>query len=158
MSYPQRLLILLLATLLACQSDPPADDAGLMDAELGSPEAVVRRYQHYVDNNQFEAAKALSTAAEQQRLQDMAFVIQNMEDPDSSILQTRFLSIDCQEPSDSTAVCACRLQDQYETYSTQFELLRRDGQWLVQPPPMEKDGPDMDAIEQMMDSLTQQDS
>ncbi len=114
-----RLWLIVLFGLSACAADQAQGPR--------SPEAVVREYQAFVDQNQFEQAQALSTPAERQRLQDLAEMIENF---DSTVFHTEFLSIECTQTADS-AVCRCKLQDQYETYVMDYNLLRLEGEWLV---------------------------
>lgn len=111
-----------------------------------TPEEVVKAYQAYYDQNRFDEAKALSTLAEQSRLDNLAKMMQE-QSADSTQLTTSFLSLKCRTKGDS-AFCQCRCKDQYETYNIEFVLLRRKNQWLIDAPKEEKydyDIPDVDA-------------
>jgi len=121
-----RFLLLLLSGIIlwGCQPDPAADRA--------SPEEVLRAYQDFIDKNQFVQAELLSTPAEQKRLEEMAVMLRSMPE-DSTLLETRFLNIDCRVEGD-TARCRCRVEDQYERYEQQYRLVRIDGRWLVDVP------------------------
>ena len=108
------LLGMVVALLAACKKQ----------AELPkTPEEVVKAYQAYYDQNRFDEAKALSTLAEQSRLDNLAKMMQE-QSADSTQLTTSFLSLKCQTKGDS-AFCQCRCKDQYETYKIEFVLLRR---------------------------------
>jgi hypothetical protein len=118
-----------------------------------TPETVVLQYQSYYDKNQFDQAKELSTAAEQARLEDLRQIIES-EPADSTVFTTTFLKINCQEQKD-TAICNCEVQDIEEPYTTEYRLVRINGQWLVDAPEeeveieeefMEPDSLEMDAL------------
>lgn len=109
--------------LTACQSEAPLYE---------TPEASLRAYQRFIDNNEFEAAKSLSTPREQRRLETMSKIIFE-DDLDSTVLNTRFLQLQCVEQGD-TATCRCEIEDQYERYSEQFRLIKIAGQWKVDAP------------------------
>ena len=131
------LLGMVIALLAACKQQ----------AELHkTPEEVVKAYQAYYDQNRFDEAKALSTLAEQSRLDNLAKMMQE-QSADSTQLTTSFLSLQCRTKGDS-AFCKCRCKDQYETYNIEFVLLRRKNQRLIDAPKEEKydyDIPDVDA-------------
>lgn len=97
-----------------------------------TPEDVIRAYQAYYDNNQFEEAKQLSTQAEQQRLNDLTKMMSSLS-ADSTKLKTVFVHLQCQTKGD-TSLCECLLKDQDGTYNVQYRLLRIKGQWLVDAP------------------------
>jgi len=112
-----------------------------------TPEEVVKAYQAYYDQNRFEEAKLLSTAAEQQRLTDLAKMMAK-QSSDSTQFTTVFLSLKCRTKGDS-AFCNCRCKDQYETYKTEFVLLRRQKQWLIDAPKEERyefNNPDIEGV------------
>ncbi|HKK76982.1 MAG TPA: hypothetical protein VJ953_18030 [Saprospiraceae bacterium] len=128
--------------LFACEDDPDT-----------TPAEVVKSYQAYVDQNAFDKAAQLSTAAEAKRLKELAQMI--AADADSSILYTSFEEMSCVEISPDTVECDCKLADQYERYSALFTVVRQDGEWLVdlpEPASVEYDS----EIESLFDSLQQQ--
>lgn len=114
------ILALLALSVGACQLDAPHPD---------SPEGVVRQYQMYLDNNQFEQAKNLSTPEERQVLDGLAAIFTKDLDA-SSVMKTSFLRISCKETGDK-AECECKLKDEFETYDSVFRLVRQGGKWLV---------------------------
>jgi len=141
----RRLLLLALLGLLACQSDPKQPE---------TPEEVLRQYQQYIDNNQFEAAKSLSTAKGQEWLTELASIIED-EQPDSTILTTRFLSINCGVPNEEVLICECVLEDEYEKYTAEYRLVKSGKGWLVDAP-QEDIIIQNDIIEAMPDSLIEE--
>lgn len=118
------LSILASVIVYSCRrSEPPPPD---------TPEKVVQAYQGFIDNNEFEKAKELSTPEEQERIDGIASIIAN-EMADSTLLNTVFLSINCSQEAD-TAICICQVKDEYEEYETEYLLVRVNGQWLVDAP------------------------
>jgi hypothetical protein len=127
--------------LVACQSEPKQPE---------TPEEVLRQYQHYIDNNQFEEAKTLSTDSGKEWLTELASIIAD-EQPDSTLLVTKFISLNCEEEGD-VLICVCVLEDQYEKYPAEYRLLKIDDQWLVDAPE-EEIIIENDIIEALPDSL-----
>lgn len=138
------LLFIVVLGALGCQKDTePVSPA--------SPEEVLRTYQGLYDRNQFEAAMAYSTPAEQERLAELAVIIRQ-EMVDSTVLKTTFEALTCQVNGD-TALCDCLLQDQYERYQARFQLVRNtQGKWLVDAPHQEELRID-EELDRIMDSL-----
>lgn len=143
------LLCLPLLVLLSCQRKPKLPN---------TPEEVVRQYQVYYDQNQFAEAKELSTPAERQRLDDLKAIIES-EPADSTIFTTTFLSINCQTNKD-TAICLCEVRDIEEPYTTEYKLIKIDGQWLIDAPEeeieVEEDFMELDSLE--IDSFLHRDT
>jgi hypothetical protein len=102
-----------------------------------TPADVLRAYQAFYDENDFEQASIFATPAEQKRLKDLAKMLA-MEPADSTVLQTTFLSMNCRVKGDS-AFCKCRLKDQFEAYEEEYVLLRIKKQWLVDAPKARKE-------------------
>lgn len=119
----------LLFALLSC-SGSEADTAAVTGAPV---EEVVRRYQASIDNNRFAEARALSTRAEQNRLNDLERQLAG-DLEETTILHTRFLKIDCRLKDKSTALCRCLMEDEYERYEAVYTLTLANGQWLVDAP------------------------
>lgn len=136
------LLFVLIISLGACTDDPET-----------TPEEVVKLYQAYVDQNEFDKARELSTAAEAKRLQELEQMI--AADADSSILYTSFEQINCTEISAGTVECDCLLADQYETYFALFIVVRQNGQWLIDLPRPESVEYENE-MESVMDSFRQE--
>jgi len=139
-------LLVLVIVLFSCQPDSRES----FDSVNQSPEEVLRAYQGYYDRNQFDEAKALSTPAEQERLDELAEIIA-MEVSDSTVLETVFEDLDCSVQRD-TARCICTLRDQYEQYQANFQLVRTQAGWLVDAPHEEQLRID-EELDRIMDSL-----
>ncbi|MCO6476089.1 MAG: hypothetical protein J5I94_05670 [Phaeodactylibacter sp.] len=116
-------MVAILFALTSCKQEESARE---------KPEEVLKQYQAYIDKNQFEEARALSTPAGQQWLAELEAIISN-EQADSTVLDTKFLSLSCGGTGD-TLSCACVLEDQYERYTAKYRLVRLDGQWRVDAP------------------------
>ena len=124
---------LLSLLLFSCQNDPgDTTDADLMAPLPNTPETVVREYQACIDSNRFERAALLSTPDGQDMLSVLAEIMAG-DPPDSTIVHTQILQINCTTVVD-TARCQCQLKDEYEEYQSLFKLIRIDGQWLVDVP------------------------
>ncbi|MCB9080798.1 MAG: hypothetical protein H6555_03700 [Lewinellaceae bacterium] len=144
--------LLLAATLFSCGKKDPGGESLSEQVQLpNTPEDVVRQYQGYIDRNDFAAAKLLSTPEEQVRLSEMATMFAG-EVGDSTLLTTEFLNLVC-TPRQDSAFCSCTLKDQYETYETQYLLLRINKQWLVHIPQESELLFDDEELEYTMDSL-----
>lgn len=135
---------ILLLCIFACQQ-------GAQQAE--TPEDVLMQYQKHIDNNQFEEAKKLSTTAGKEWLSELASIIED-EQPDSTIMNTQFISINCQKEGE-VLVCECVLEDQYEKYTAAYRLIQQNGQWLVDAPE-EEIIIENDIIEALPDSLLEE--
>ena len=137
-------LVAVLAALVGCKQE---------ESKPETPEEVLKQYQANIDKNKFEEARTLSTPAGQQWLSELEAIISN-EQVDSTVLDTRFLSLACEGAGD-TLTCSCVLGDQYERYTAVYRLVRQEGQWLVDAP--EEDIIiENDIIESIPDSLLEE--
>lgn len=137
-------LFFLLLCSWACQSDPPPPQ---------SPQDILKAYQKHIDNNEFEAARQLSTEAGKVWLTDLETIIAG-EAPDSTLLTTQFLSIDCEEEG-AFLICECTLKDQYEEYTAVYRLVKSEDTWLVDAPQDDIIIED-DVLEGLPDSMLEQ--
>jgi hypothetical protein len=123
-------VVLLVCALIAGCGD---EQAAIGSMEGGrSPEWTVKKYQQFVDQNQFEEAKEISTPAEQARLDQLAAVMVR-ESLAETVLSTRFLQINC-DAEGAVSYCQCLVEDEYERYELVYKLTWRQGQWLVDAP------------------------
>ncbi|KGE89066.1 MAG: hypothetical protein ACE362_00370 [Phaeodactylibacter xiamenensis] len=129
----------------SCGSDAPPPPS--------EPEAVLKQYQRFVDQNLLEKAKALSTPAGKAWLDELKAIVEE-EQPDSTLFHTEFLSVNCEGKKD-TLRCQCVLEDQYERYTSDYHLVKLNGQWLVDAP-QEEIQIDNDILEQLPDSLVRE--
>ncbi|MCB0569973.1 MAG: hypothetical protein KDC66_09435 [Phaeodactylibacter sp.] len=144
LSYLIFFLFILSVALAACKNEP---------ARPETPEDVLKQYQAHIDDNDFEAASKLSTPAGQKWLNELAKIIAS-EQADSTVLNTRFLSLHCEGEGD-TLLCNCVLQDQYEKYPAEYRLIRIKGAWLVDAP-QDEIIIENDVIEAIPDSMLEQ--
>ena len=117
------------------------------------PEEVLKQYQAFVDKNLLEKAKTLSTPAGQIWLDELKAIVEE-EQPDSTLFHTEFLSINCMGEGD-TLRCQCVLEDQYERYTSDYNLVKLNGQWLIDAP-QDEIQIDNDILEQLPDSLVRE--
>jgi len=129
----------------ACNSDqPPIKEEQLPN----TPESVVRAWQGYVDVNQFDKAKRLSTKETKSFLATLT--------GEEEIISTQFVSIRCKNSSPNDAICNCILKEGDEEYTDQFLLKKENGQWLVFSPDDANVGPDLEDLEDMMKDFEEQ--
>ena len=118
--------------------------------EIGEPpEFVLKRYQSFIDKNQFEEAKKLSTSEEIKRLEELAQYMASEISNEATVLNTIFVRVHCQERA-TYARCACELKDQYEEYEADYILVKIKGRWLVDAPMEEGDVFEGDMIDEIM--------
>lgn len=125
-------LLLILTSLFFFATTGCKNQSSLDENLPNTPEEVIQQYQAWIDNNQFAEAKHLSTPRERARLEELAEIIAD-DLIDSTILHSVFLEIRCQTIGD-TSRCRCKIEDEYETYTIEYRLLRVKGQWLVDAP------------------------
>ena len=138
-------LIFALLPFWACSGN---EEKGASDL---SPEEVVRTYQAFIDNNDFEKAMAMSSPQERARLKIWAGRILSNQYRDSTILNTIFLDVDC-EIAEEKAYCLCLVEDDYERYQTEYVLVRIGSQWLVDAPE-ETFEIDQESINRMLENV-----
>ena len=123
---PKRYLgyCLIVVLFFACSSD--ADD----------PETTARKWQELVDNNQFKAAKKIST----KRAADMVDMIESIvfEDAEEEIVsETNYKFMKCEE-NGNRAVCKYAIIENEETVHDSFLLIKDGRRWLVDIPQQEE--------------------
>lgn len=120
----KRYILVLISTfcLYSCASEPS-------EPLPNTPETVVKAYQKYLDENDFKAAKKLSTKDERQRLDMIAQMLED-EPLDSTLMNTTFLKLDCKATTES-ATCYYTIKEFGELFSDSFLLVNQRGQWLV---------------------------
>jgi len=122
--------LLLSFFMVSCQSDPTEQrTAEALDELAQTPEGIVRQYQSYLDKNEFDKAKRVSTAAEQERLELLKGIITG-ELLESSTMTTTFIDLDCNEVGNK-AFCVGKYAEDGETFQDTFYLEKVDNQWLV---------------------------
>lgn len=132
--------------LLSCDGEQLAGG----DFSAGrTPEWTVQQYQYFIDQNQFEAAKQLSTPAEKTRLDRLAAVMVR-ESLDDAVLNTDFLKITCREGR-KAVYCRCLVEDEYERYEMVYKLVPGEDQWLVDAP--NGHGGEEEVIEEVLDGM-----
>ncbi|MFM8362623.1 MAG: hypothetical protein ACKOA4_07990 [Haliscomenobacter sp.] len=147
------LLLTCLCALYSCaQPDKPLGKGAEQIPQ--TPEEVVRRYQAYLDQNDFKRAKMLSTSREAERLDEVSRIVA-AEGQDSTRTYSTFLTLNCVVLADS-ARCTCTIRDQYETYDTEFVLIRYQRRWLMDSAPQEEILFDEEEIEEALNGMLKQ--
>ena len=114
------------------------------------PERVIKKYQEFIDKNNFDGAKILSTNAGKSFINDLADAIP-ADLMDSTVIHTQFLNIDC-TIEENIAHCLCELEDEYETYEALYTLVNIKGRWLVDAPE-EEENLDFEEIEEIVEDI-----
>lgn len=148
--------LLLLSLIYSCAADEQENTTIDTEEEViedYTPEEVVRRYQHHLDQNEFAQAKKFSTAAEQIHLEEIADIIME-ESADSTVFTTNFISVNC-EIEDQTAVCACIIEYLGDRFPDTFYLVRQKERWLVDTPQEEINYDHNEEVEQFLEDELQ---
>ena len=142
-----RQIICLSLILWSCQNNSPAT-ANANARPPKSPEEVVLTWQKHLDNNEFEAAKKLSSPDGVEWIETIQVFLE--EEPISTT--TEFLNLHC-TAFDSTAQCVYLFEDEDgQQIQDTFFLLKLNNQWLVDIP---KEDSEMDEalLEELFDAL-----
>jgi hypothetical protein len=149
----------LLLLFSACQNDSSTGE-GERERSVADypeqPETVIQQYQAHIDSNRFEQAKMLSTDAGKIWIDTLSRIINSSgEELDSTLLQTKFLKIDCQIKQD-TALCNCLASDQDGAYEIAYTLIRQANQWKVDAPEEDDLWIDEQLIQDMIKQLMEE--
>lgn len=135
------------------EADPPAGQEVVENfVHPRTPTEVLKLYQNYIDKNNFDLAKLLSTEKEKARLDEMRAIIS--QDPlgaDSALMNSIFLHVECVERTDS-AFCTCEIQDEDVIYPVEFILIWVDSLWYIDAP-VESLMIDDEIIEEKLENL-----
>lgn len=92
----------------------------------------MRSFLQYLSQQNIEAARQLCTPAKQAYLNAWESLLQDsLSAPGSTTIEV--LSLQCNVKGD-TAFCTSHEKDAYETYTATYQLLHRNGQWLIDQP------------------------
>ena len=108
-----------------CQNDPPLPK---------EPAAVVEQWQTWINKNNFEQARRLSTENTQEWIDWINQVLheENITEATTSI----FRNIDCKIDG-GDATCFCQVEEMGEIFADTFFLLKEKDQWLINIPERE---------------------
>ena len=140
---PRAVLCLCFLLALAC-TQPPANP--------NTPEEVARKWQEYMDENQFEEARTLSTEGAKEIVDMIEMIFTDEGNSDDWISETVFVEMKCREQQD-TAICTCLIKEEDELIQDSFLLVKVAGQWLVDI--AEEDLEEGPGIERMIEELEQ---
>jgi len=128
---------------MAC-TQPPAAPA--------TPEEVAKKWQEYMDKNQFEEARQLSTEGAQEIVDMIEMIFKDEGNSEDWISETVFVEMKCREKKD-TAICTCLIKEEEELIQDSFLLVKAGGRWLVDI--AEEDLEEGPGIEKMIEELEQ---
>ena len=115
-----------------------------------TPEEVARKWQEYMDKNQFAEARNLSTEGAQEIVDMIEAIFTDEGNSEEWVSETVFIEMKCREQKD-TAVCTCLIKEEDELIQDSFLLVKPAGQWLVDIAEEDlEEGPEM---EKMLDEL-----
>lgn len=133
------MICFLFLAMMSCQSDPPLPS---------EPEAVVQQWQEWINKNEFDQAKKLSTANTREWIKWINEVLD--EENNNTITHSEFVDINCQMKAEE-GYCACVLKEEEEQYVDTFYLVREKRQWLVDIPETElEDSGTLDSLFQIL--------
>lgn len=133
------MICFLFLAMMSCQSDPPLPS---------EPEAVVQQWQEWINKNEFDQAKKLSTANTREWIKWINEVLD--EENNNTITHSEFVAINCQMKAEE-GYCACVLKEEEEQYVDTFYLVREKRQWLVDIPETElEDSGTLDSLFQIL--------
>ena len=133
-------IVSVLLLFVFCQSEAPLPN---------TPETVSKQWQDYINDNQFEAAKKLSTPNAEEWLTWIQEMIVT-EEPGEELPPPVFLKMDCKE-NGNKATCVYLQEDVGEQIRDSFFLLKINGQWLVDIP--EEDLKMEEGLEELIDQM-----
>ncbi|MEL6862787.1 MAG: hypothetical protein AAFP19_00140 [Bacteroidota bacterium] len=110
--------------LLACSS--------AQKKEALSAEQTARDWQRYVDQNEFDKAKAISTKQTLAMIEMIESIVS--EDMEAEAMPpTVFLEMNCKEEEEK-AICTYLMEGEGDQIRDSFTLIKVDGTWLVDIP------------------------
>ncbi|MFK7807085.1 MAG: hypothetical protein AB8F74_04710 [Saprospiraceae bacterium] len=136
-------LILFFSLLLSnCSSDKK---------ELpNTPEKVARQWQDWIDQNEYQKAKELSTGNAIEWINWAEETIKASGEEPEVLSPAVFLSMKCEE-FESKAICDYIMDDEGRQFRDSFFLKNINGQWLVDIP--EEDLLEDDDIQELFDAI-----
>lgn len=115
---------------IGCQNDSTqGKTTEALDKLATTPEGIVRQYQAYIDKNEFDKAKRVSTPSEQDRLELLKAIITG-DLLEGATMTTTFTALDCQETGNK-ALCVGTYVEDEEAFQDTFFLEKMNNQWLV---------------------------
>ena len=148
-------LLLLIIVFVGCTSDKNSVEGNEVDyaALILEPNELIELYQSFIDSNRFEEAKLISTEAGKVWLDELAHIVLSDEEPDSTILNTKFLDIDCQSITQDSLRCYCIARDQDGAYDVSFIVVKENKYWRIDAPEDDEDYIEEQIIIDMLDDL-----
>lgn len=136
------LLCCFLLTLANCASDKK---------DLpNTPEKVARQWQDWIDNNQFQQARELSTANAIDWINWAEETIKANGEENEVLPPAVFIYMKCEEQGNK-AICGYVMDDEGFEYRDSFYLEKIKDQWLVDIPT--EDLIEEDGLEQLFDAM-----
>ena len=115
-----------------------------------TPEKVARQWQDWVDQNEYQKAKELSTGNAIEWITWAEETIKASGEEPTVLSPAVFLSMNCEE-FEQKAICAYVMDDEGYQLRDSFFLQKVNGQWLVDIP--EEDLLEEDDIQELFDAI-----
>ena len=146
---------ILIAFCWGCANDTEQDATVNLSKPLpNTPETVARKWQEYVDLDQFDDASRLSTQNAKEWLLMIEKFLEDLPAEEvGEVTLTNFTEMNCVEKGEN-ARCGCLIKEEDELIADTFILHKIDGQWMVDVPEdvtEESEG----SIDEFIDSLLQ---
>jgi len=130
---PVWIFLIALLVFSACQNSTTSEKEEKKQPTPNTPESVARQWQQYIDYNNFDAAKKLSTNNGIIWIDGIKSILLNVEEGEEAITPTEFTVMTCKEDKDK-ATCNYVYREEEEIIIDSFFLVRQNGQWLVDIP------------------------
>ncbi len=115
----------LIMLLFSCQNDPPLPK---------EPASVVEQWQEWINKNNFDQARRLSTENAREWIDWISEVLEEGNITDETI--SVFQKVDCKVEKNN-ATCFCQIEEMGEIFADTFFLVKEKDQWLVNIPETE---------------------
>lgn len=109
--------------LFSCGNEPSTQQ---VEPLPNTPEAVSKKWQFLLDNNEIEKVAELSTENTKKWLKENKALFLS----DTQTYKTQFVKMDCQAEKDK-AICTYIIKEENELIEDVFLLKKIEGQWLV---------------------------
>ncbi len=120
--------LLIVLFLFSCIDDGALEGSNA-EAEM---EQVFRRWQNFLDQNEFAEVRRLSTRETESLIGTIEELVSFLPE-DSTLIHTKFAELKCVQQTDTSGICYYSIADE-EVFYRDSIALRKRGRWLVHSP------------------------